>query len=284
MDILEEVEEGYVDDTEVFCSSDSDFLAVDKCVARFERVSGAILNRSTKSVVLGLGNWKDRTSWPLPWLKTVSEMKVFGFILHPDYSEIIDKNWTEQLNKFRSVLFSWTSRVINSLFQRAEILSIFALSTIWYRAQVLPLPMKYAVQFEKEISNLLWKGHMTKNVLSRETVCLSKERGGLAVPHLRIKCKSLRIKQMLRNITGTEKGKEHIDFWLGERLGLPQLSSSLYHLRKQNQDSTPVFFTSALTDITEALSNGVFTVPEIKDVTVKQIYKCYLEDLPSPLI
>ena len=113
VDGVEEVEEGYVDDTEVFCSSDSDFLAVDNCVARFERLSGALLNRSKKSVVLGLGKWRERTSWPLPWLKTVSETKVFGFILHPDYSEIVEKNWSEQLIKFRSSLISWSSRVIN---------------------------------------------------------------------------------------------------------------------------------------------------------------------------
>ena len=50
-----EVLEGYVDDSEIFCSSDTDFLNVDACVRRFEKVSGAILNRSNKSVVLGLG-------------------------------------------------------------------------------------------------------------------------------------------------------------------------------------------------------------------------------------
>ena len=73
--------EGFVDDSEVLCSCDADFIAVDNCVATFERVSGALLNRSSKSVVLGLGKWKDRELWPLPWLKSVKETKIFGFIL-----------------------------------------------------------------------------------------------------------------------------------------------------------------------------------------------------------
>ena len=98
--VLQEELEGFVDDIETLCSTDEDFLKVNKCVEMFERVSGAILNRSSKSVVLGLGNWKQREYWPLPWLKTVRETKVFGFILTWKYSEIIDKNWASQLKKF----------------------------------------------------------------------------------------------------------------------------------------------------------------------------------------
>ena len=117
---IEEDLEGFVDDTEVLVSSDEDFVAVDKCVARFERVSGAILNRSTKSVVFGFGAWKVRTSWPLSWLKTFTVHKVFGFILHHIFSAIPEKNLTDQLHKFCSTLFSLAPRVIGGLLQRAE--------------------------------------------------------------------------------------------------------------------------------------------------------------------
>ena len=55
VEAVEEEVEGYVDDVEALCSSDNDFLIIDRIVAEFECVSGAILNRSTKSVVLGLG-------------------------------------------------------------------------------------------------------------------------------------------------------------------------------------------------------------------------------------
>ena len=106
IDDVKEKLDGYVDDTEVMCSKDEDFIAVDKCVGRFEKLSGAILNRSKKSIVLGLGAWKERTSWPLSWLKTVTETTVFGFILHNDYSEILERNWASQFAKFRNSLFS----------------------------------------------------------------------------------------------------------------------------------------------------------------------------------
>ena len=68
--------------------SEEDFGIIDKCIMRFENVSGAILNRAKKSVVLGIGSWSSRTDWPLKWLKPVKETTVFGFILHNSYNEI----------------------------------------------------------------------------------------------------------------------------------------------------------------------------------------------------
>ena len=85
--------ESFVDDVEGLCSSDQDFINIDKLVSRFEQVSGAILSRTQKSVVLGLGGWQDRTQWPLDWLKTVTSTTIFGFILSNKYSIIIEENW-----------------------------------------------------------------------------------------------------------------------------------------------------------------------------------------------
>ena len=55
-----------MDDVEAVVGSDEDILRVDKVVDDFEKVSGAILNRSTKSVILGLGEWKERGNGPCP--------------------------------------------------------------------------------------------------------------------------------------------------------------------------------------------------------------------------
>ena len=64
-----EEQESFVDDVEALCSTDEDFVKLDECVTKFEKVSGAILNRCHKSVVLGLGNWSKREVWPLNWIK-----------------------------------------------------------------------------------------------------------------------------------------------------------------------------------------------------------------------
>ena len=141
--------------------------------------------------------------------------------------------------------------------------------------------------FDKEISSFLWKGHMTKNVLSRDTVCLSKDHGGLGIPHVRLKCRSLFVKQIFRSITGNSRGREVFDFWLGSRLGLPQLTSSFFHLKGRpgrETDSTPPLFSAALKLISKSFDDNHFLPSDIEEITTKNIYQCLLQDLPSPLI
>ena len=53
-----ELLEGFVDDVEVVIVSDSELLKVDSVGRDFERISGAIINRSKKSKIMGLGGWK----------------------------------------------------------------------------------------------------------------------------------------------------------------------------------------------------------------------------------
>ena len=212
---------------------------------------------------------------------------MFGFILTPDYDEIIEKNWSLQFLRFSSSLKSWSSRVIDTLHQKAKVLTIFALSKIWFRAQVLPLPNKYAAMFKKEISAFLWKGQMTRNVLTRDTICLPKERGGLGIPHIRIKCKSLFIRQLFRTILDNGKGKQHLDFWLGNRLGLPQLQQKFFHIECKSKkiiDVTPQLFKTSLLYISSCLEKAIFQPSEIETLTTKNIYSCFIEDLPDPVI
>ena len=91
-EVAREKLESYVDDSETIISSDSEFLLIEKLVRRFKDISGPILNRDKKTKVLGLGRWKGREDWPLPWLTSVSQLKILGFIFHPDYNEMLQLN------------------------------------------------------------------------------------------------------------------------------------------------------------------------------------------------
>jgi exonuclease III len=52
---------GYVDDVAVLSCDEQDLLRMDSAVADFEAVSGALLNRNRKSVIVGLGSWEARS-------------------------------------------------------------------------------------------------------------------------------------------------------------------------------------------------------------------------------
>jgi hypothetical protein len=70
----------YVDDVAAVGTDTADLPKLDEAVRDFESISGAILNWNRKSVIIGLGDWADRTEWPLSWLHVVAQVKVYGFI------------------------------------------------------------------------------------------------------------------------------------------------------------------------------------------------------------
>ena len=200
-----------------------------------------------------------------------------------DYKEIIERNWSYQFDKFNNCILSWNHRSLPSLHQRARVLSVFALSKVWYRAQVLPLPDNYAKKFEIAISRFVWRGHLTNDVLPRDTVCLPRERGGLGIPHLKLRCKSLFLRQIFRSVTGQGQSKDHFDFWLGKRMNIPFLQSCFYHItgaRGSERDLTPQLFKYALNVINQVFDENIITPADIFSITTKQLYMSLSESLP----
>ena len=73
--------EAYCDDLNMLTQSESDLVIVDNAVRMFESVSGAILSRNKKCKIIGFGKWKSRNNWPIPYIETVSEIKIFGIVI-----------------------------------------------------------------------------------------------------------------------------------------------------------------------------------------------------------
>ena len=71
-------DEAYVDDVNVCLQDEEDLVKVDEIFRHFEAMSGAILCRDIKTKVMGLGLWKNKVDWVLPWVKVVTRMKIFG--------------------------------------------------------------------------------------------------------------------------------------------------------------------------------------------------------------
>ena len=148
-----EVDEDYCDDVEILIEKEDDLLVAEEIFRKFESFAGAILNRSSKSKILGIGGFQGRENWPLPWLKVENRLKIFGIFIYPTYQQILHENWTELLKKFRGKLFSWNLRSLDTFQQRVDVLQIFGTSKLWYLCQVLPLPPQFASKFE----NIMWR-------------------------------------------------------------------------------------------------------------------------------
>ena len=169
---------------------------IEDIFVKFENLSGAILSRSWKSKVMGLGAWKDRSDWPLQWLQTKSELKIFGFQITATYKNTLERSWTKCYEGFHKVLMSWSSRQLESLVQRVEVLILFSTSKLWYKASALPLPVKFARKFEVAMTRFLWIGRLEK--LKIDEIKNPLLSGGLNLPCVISKSDSLLLSQVCR--------------------------------------------------------------------------------------
>jgi hypothetical protein len=192
------MDSSYCDDVETLSSDVDDLVKFDKVMQKFEEMSGAILSRTNKSKVMGLGSLKAKHDWPqeVSWIKTVSEMKIFGFTICPTYKDTATKTWKRVVRGFEQVLFSWESRQLETLSQRVQVVRTFALSKLYYVAQVLPLPGEHKRKVESRLSSFIFRGRHERLSLSElENTC---EKGGLGLPNILVKADALLIRQMCR--------------------------------------------------------------------------------------
>ena len=207
-------DEDFCDDINLLSESENDLVKIEDIFVKFENLSGAILSRSSKSKIMGLGPWKNRVNWPLPWLQPKTELKVFGFQITPVYKITLERCWSECYAGFHKTLISWSSRQLETLVQRVEVLRIFATSKLWYKASALPLPVKYAKKFESAMVRFLWIGKLEK--LKIDEVKNPLLSGGLNLPCVISKSDALFLSQTCRLLRDTESRQySHIKYWLG---------------------------------------------------------------------
>ena len=76
-------DEDYCDDLNFLSEHESDLQVIENTFDKFESVSGALLSRSYKSKIMGLGTWRNKRNWSIPWLQVKDELKIFGFKINP---------------------------------------------------------------------------------------------------------------------------------------------------------------------------------------------------------
>ena len=115
---------------------------------------------------------------------------------------------------FQKVLFSRQSRLLETLAQRVEVAKTFALSKLYYVAQVLPLPNKYMKQVESSLSSFIFRGRHERLQLDElQNTC---EQGGLGLTNIDVKADSLLLRQMCRILTlPDERSFRLMGYWLG---------------------------------------------------------------------
>ena len=300
-------DEAYVDDVNVCFQDEEDLIKVDIIFRKFEAMSGAILCRDIKTKVMGLGLWKDKVDWVLPWVKVVKKMKIFGIEFFPTYNEILQENWKEARRAFNICLSSWKTRSLETIFQKVEAINTFLLPKLYYKALLLPLPGRLAGEFEEDIRRFIWRGKIEKPSYSE--MCNETEEGGIGLTCLRSKCDSLLLKQLLRMLEEKDTTQHnHMAFWLGHFPLEKQYEGRKVEIRyaaleyphaprvgEEGDDGAPLAQETRLTwhysKLLEELSYAhrnqyfeLFEAEEIRAVTAKQLYQRNTTTFTPPAI
>ena len=156
---------------------------------------------------------KPPSVWPLQYLTTVKEVKIFGGFILNSYRCLLKRNWDYRYGKFEQVLLTWTSRSLDTLVQRVDVVNIFALSKIFYIASVLPLSKTVSKKFDQAIGKFLWKfsGKVLRVPLNE--IKLPRGIGGLGLICLYFMAKSLKLSPIMRLLKcDDEKSVRHLGF------------------------------------------------------------------------
>jgi hypothetical protein len=183
-------------------------------------------------------------------------------------------------------LFSWQSRQLETLSQRVQVARTFALSKLYYIAQVLPLPGEHRRKVESRLSSFIFRGrHERLKLCELENNC---EKGGLGLPNLSVKADSLLMKQFCRILSlPNEDSFRMVGYWLGSFLqdtGLGENFPELAEVGPVSHTMTRHFplHQHMLDTFMESLGRGEIKNSNMRVVTTKEIYKSRMSSLLTP--
>ena len=265
-------DEDYMDDIQFLSSNKEDLVTFNRVFRQYEAQSGAMLSRDQKSKVMGLGQWQGNHVWPLNWIQSVDVMKVLGFQVCPQYSDTLRCTWEAVFKGFQRRLFSWENRMLNTLQQRVAVAQTFALSKLWYVAQVLPLPQAVLKKIESSLSSFIFKGRHER--LKLEEIENTVKEGGLGLTCVATKAECLLLRQSLRILARTEENCfRHAGYWLGHALEepFPQLKI-MGPVNTQTDPRFPLHQTMLLV-LQEGLWRQEYDPSKLNEASTKKIYE-----------
>ena len=175
----------------------------------------------------------------------------------------------------RGRCIEWSSRELPTLHQRVQVINMYITSRIMYHALVLPLPPKYAKQFDIEVRRFLFRGKITMGKLKLEELSNPTDKGGLGLVDVTRKCAALFLKHTVRMMTREEGGWRHISYWLHHHLPLYSLHDGPRSL------VLPPGLHRQMKEILKDAEEEK-TEQELKGMRTKEMYKMMCQDLPQP--
>ena len=211
----------YADDTTLFLLDPHSLKRALEIINIYEKATGALLNFDKTSAMLIGNRFKhkfDPTEFHLNWVNNTG-IKILGITFFNDYFHTQNFNWTNQINKLTSTLDAWKSRTLSHR-GKATVVNNLALSKIWYLGSIVEPRKKALKAIKSSIFKFLWNEKMEQ--VSRDTVFLPLNKGGLGVinPEIQIQALHLKFFSDIRSVESEEHWVYLAKYWIGRRIGV----------------------------------------------------------------
>lgn len=202
-----------VDDVVIFVSTDNDVIKAGEILELFCDWTKAMMNKQ-KTRIMGIGSWKCRTQWPLPWLQATPTLTLLGIPFSPSIMETAGRVWDSAFGHMLGLMRENASRRF-TLFQRVSFLKVRVLSRAVYIALVLPCPSIISTKILNASVHFVFLGKLEKP--SREVSFRPSNKGGLSLTNPELFFKALFLKNIYNTLIANSDNPETtlLRFWMG---------------------------------------------------------------------
>lgn len=200
----------YADDVSILLMKAEEINTVQNILTRFSVVAGMEVNVG-KSALLELGAWE--TPIGQTWLPVVKKHTILGITFQRKFKDMMESNWKSVTNKMIGRLQDHNSRNLNVI-QRVWFLNTYALSKLWYIAQILPATKQICQRIELAVGYYLWSNSLYR--VKRSQLYLPIKCGGLKLTDVHSKALALLTRNILVSIVNGVNGLDR-EFWRGCR-------------------------------------------------------------------
>lgn len=240
----------------VVIQTDDDINKVSTLLEKYEIASGAKINQKKTKLL-----WLERTPTPTTSYNYTDceNMKILGMICCSNFNQTVNENWQSLANKVRGLLLDTHLKTLN-LHQRIEFVNIYALSRLWYIAQILPLPCKFSAQIKQYTGWFIWNRHFFR--VHRDQLTLQPIDGGLGLVNIQMKANALLFRNIFRSLSPDCQQKELFKFaWNVKHISTNRNNSS-------NSINIPKSFSKSLQQAHELLKK----LPKEQHITTAALY------------
>ena len=179
----------YADDTCLFLQNENSLQTALRIFDNFYKCSGLKVNME-KSEAIWIGASSNFRHKPLG-LKWTRGAICLGVYISNNLKEMINKNYSERLNKVENILKLWTLRKL-TLKGKVLVTNTLIIPQLIYLISVIHMPRTYIDRFKKLITDFIWDYKPAK--IKYATMINKIESGGLKLQDIETKIKSMKLK------------------------------------------------------------------------------------------